>query len=177
MQTTEQPDDGEVLGGDLGFILGAVLRAYVKTAESVVDQIPGGGRGYQVVSTAIHGTVDNQRDLARRLGVDRTVMTYLLDDLEAAGLVTRQPDPADRRNRQVVPTDKGSQLCRSTERRLRLIEDHVLGSLSDAERETLRSLLTRVACSVLATDPMQDACTAIAELTDEPKKPRPAHKR
>ncbi len=35
-------------------------------------------------------------------------MVYLLDNLESAGLVTRRPDPADRRVRQVLITDKGT---------------------------------------------------------------------
>lgn len=171
-EITSEIDDAAVLGGDLGFILGAVLRSYVKTADVAVEEIPGGGRGYQVISAAVHGAIDNQRDLARKLGVDRTVMTYLLDDLEKAGLVERRPDPADRRNRNVVATDKGTELCLATEKRLRLIEEHVLGSISKAEQATLRELLSRVACGVLAVDPMQDACTAVAELVADPPRTR-----
>ena len=34
-------------------------------------------------------------------------MTYLLDDLEQAGLIERRPEPADRRARRVVATDAG----------------------------------------------------------------------
>ena len=34
-------------------------------------------------------------------------MPYLLDDLEAHELVTRRPDPRDRRARQVLITDTG----------------------------------------------------------------------
>jgi DNA-binding MarR family transcriptional regulator len=63
-----------------------------------------------VLSAAAHGTVGSQLALALHLGVDRTVMTYLLDDLEAAGLIERRPDPADRRARQVVATRQGTKL-------------------------------------------------------------------
>jgi DNA-binding transcriptional MocR family regulator len=59
------------------------------------------------LDAAAHGAVGSQLALAQHLGIDRTVMTYLLDDLEAAGLIERRPDPADRRARRVVATQLG----------------------------------------------------------------------
>jgi len=84
---------------DLGWALGTVTRSYLRTAAEAVADVPGGPRGYQVLSTAACGEASSQLAMAQRLGVDRTVMTYLLDDLEMAGLVERKPDPADRRAR------------------------------------------------------------------------------
>ena len=80
--------------GDLGWMLGASFRAYAKAAGHVLSDLPGGPRGYQVLVAAARGTARSQLALAQQLGVDRTVMTYLLDDLEAARLIKRQPDPA-----------------------------------------------------------------------------------
>lgn len=165
------PADAEALGDDLGFILGAVLRSYVKTADIVIDQIPGGARGYQVISAAVHCAAQSQRYLAEQLGIDRTVMTYLLDDLEGAGLVTRRPDPADRRNRHVLPTDKGRELCASTEQRLHAVEERVLEELSPSEQRTLRELLRRVAVRAVAADPMGDACRVLSDLAADPPRP------
>src|ERR1700710_2642901 len=88
---------GNALADDLGWGLGTVFRAYVTAAHAAVADLPGGPRGYQVLSAAAHGTVGSQLALAQHLGVDRTVMTYLLDDLQAAGLIERRPDPADPR--------------------------------------------------------------------------------
>lgn len=165
------PTDRAVLGDDLGFLLGAVFRSYVRTANIVIDQIPGGARGYQVISAAVHGVALSQRGLAEQLGIDRTVMTYLLDDLEAAGLVTRRADPADRRNRHVLPTDKGRELCAATEQRLRGVEACVLEELSAAEQDQLRGLLHRVAGRAVAADPMGDACRVLSDLAAEPPRP------
>ncbi|MGW1544775.1 MarR family transcriptional regulator [Streptomyces sp. NPDC002309] len=53
-------------------------------------------------------------------GVDRTVMTYLLDDLERAGPVERRPDPSDRRSRHVVATEHGGQRWAELSRRVSL---------------------------------------------------------
>jgi len=50
--------------------------------RGAVSGIPGGPRGYQVIVAAIQHQADSQGALAQRLGVDRTVMTYLIDDLD-----------------------------------------------------------------------------------------------
>jgi DNA-binding MarR family transcriptional regulator len=41
------------------------------------------------------------------MGVDRTTMVTLIDDLETKGLVERRPDSKDRRKNVVVLTDAG----------------------------------------------------------------------
>src|ERR1700691_3459030 len=95
------------LSGDLGWGLAVLFRAYVKAAEAIADDVPGGNRGYQVLSAAARDEPGSQAAMAQSLGIDRTVMTYLLDDLEAARLVERHADPADRRSRRVVATGHG----------------------------------------------------------------------
>jgi len=46
-------------------------------------------------------------------------MTYLLDDLEAARLIERRPDPTDRRARRLVATQLGTALLATLNDRLR----------------------------------------------------------
>ncbi|MEJ2886452.1 MarR family winged helix-turn-helix transcriptional regulator [Actinomycetospora aeridis] len=133
------------VAADLGWALGRVARAHLRTTQEVVSGLPGGPRGYQVLAGLAEGPPRTQLALARTLGVDRTVMTYLLDELEGAGLVARRPDPADRRARQVLLTeDGGARLC-DLERRLRGAEDELLAPLEPGERDQLRSLLQRLA--------------------------------
>src|SRR5215472_12196525 len=48
-----------------------------------------------------------QKALADALGIDRTTMVALLDDLEDKGFVARQRHPRDRRAFLVHPTDPG----------------------------------------------------------------------
>jgi len=129
---------------DLGQALGALLRRYLDGARSVVEDLPGGPRGFQILSIADEGVCSNQATIALRLGIDRTVMTYLVDDLEKAGLVTRRPDPADRRARQVVLSAKGRKVLSASSARMGEVERDVLGGLSDDEADTFRALLARV---------------------------------
>ena len=145
------PVDG--VRADLGWALGVVFRAYVKTVGAALTEIPGGPRGYQVLSAAVHDLPDSQQALAQRLGVDRTVMTYLLDDLTTAGLIARQLDPHDRRARRIVATEEGQRRLCELDTLLRQVEDHVLSSLDTADREALRGLVQRVALDLTAGRP------------------------
>lgn len=156
MSATTRPDTsskagqgracGGVLTDDLGWALGTVFRSYVKAAGIAFANLPGGPRGYQVLATAARGDADSQLALAQHLGVDRTVMTYLLDDLEGAGLIERRPDPADRRARRIVATKPGRELLDNLDRRLRAAEEQVLAGLADeADRRTFRALLRQLA--------------------------------
>ncbi|TWD83751.1 DNA-binding MarR family transcriptional regulator [Kribbella amoyensis] len=154
---------GTSVEADLGWALGVVFRRYAKRAAAALEDVPGGPRGYQVLATANAEGPRRQLELAGHLDVDRTVMTYLLDDLEKAGLVQRQPDPADRRARLIVPTEQGRETLCDLERRLREAEDEVLGGLDDGDRLVFRMLLQRVAIRANSQDPVHNACNVADE--------------
>jgi DNA-binding MarR family transcriptional regulator len=169
-----QARSGEhALAEDLGWGLGMLFRAYVKAAHAAVADLPGGPRGYQVLSAATHGTVVSQLALAQHLGVDRTVMTYLLDDLEAAGLIQRRPDPADRRARRVVATRRGTELLETLDHRLRAAEARLLAPLDDGAREAFRSQLRLLATQINVVDPPDSPC----ELADQVDAELPSRQR
>jgi len=152
------------LDGDLGWTLGVVFRAYVKAANAVVDDLPGGHRGYQVLTAATRDQPESQSALCQRLGIDRTVMTYLLDDLEKADLVARRPDPTDRRTRHVVATKTGRTRLADLDRRFARAEAHVLAGLGEGERKDLKALLGRLATHVNSLDPVADTCTVVEDI-------------
>jgi DNA-binding MarR family transcriptional regulator len=149
---------GSALADDLGWGLGTVFRSYVTAAHAAVADLPGGPRGYQALSAAAHGTVGSQLALAQHLGVDRTVMTYLLDDLEAAGLIERRPDPADRRARRIVATKQGTKLLAALNDRLQTAEARLLTPLDRNARESFRAQLRVLATHIDAVDPLESPC-------------------
>lgn len=149
---------------DFGWHLGVLLRAYHSTVGTVLGEFPHGPRGYQTLAAVVHGDQQSQLGLATHLGIDRTVMTYLIDDLVDAGLVERRPNPADRRQRRIVATAKGARACAKLERQVRQAEDRVLGALSPADRATLRALLRRVACDLRDIEPGTDPCEVAEEM-------------
>lgn len=177
------PACGGPLAGDLGWALGTLFRAYARAAGEAVAglDLPGGPRGYQVLAAA-RGEPPTQVMLAAHLGVDRTVMTYLLDDLEAAGLVERRPDPADRRVRRIVATQDGRALLARLDERLRPAEARVLATLEGADRDRFRDLLRRVATAAASdADPGEppegDADAPVAEAASPPPAARPRPRR
>jgi MarR family transcriptional regulator, transcriptional regulator for hemolysin len=150
--------------GDFGWHLGVLLSAYQSSVLTVLGDFPHGPRGYQTLAAVVHGDQPSQLALATHLGIDRTVMTYLIDDLVAAGLVERQLNPSDRRQRKIVATGAGAGLYAELERRVRAAEDSLLGSLEPGERQAIRHLLRRVACDLRHIEPRPDPCDAVGEL-------------
>jgi DNA-binding MarR family transcriptional regulator len=97
------------------------------------------------------------------LGIDRSVLTYLLDDLEKQKLIQRQPDPADRRARRIVLTKTGESVLARHGKRLSVAEQHALRGLDDREQEMLRNLLWRASAPGTGT---QSACDVVQEVVE-----------
>lgn len=151
---------------DLGWALSMVSRSYIRASSEALSDVPGGPRGYQVLAAAEEDDPPNQLTLAHQLGLDRTVVTYLIDDLQKAGLVERRPDPVDRRSRRVVRTATGRATLCELERRLSGVEEALLGPLDADEAVALRGMLARLATRV---DDGANACTAAEHLMAEPE--------
>ncbi|GAA4623387.1 MarR family winged helix-turn-helix transcriptional regulator [Cellulomonas oligotrophica] len=128
---------------DLGWQLGSLLARWRDAVGSALADVPQGPRGYHVLRAVAHGAPPTQGALAASLGIDRTVMTYLVDRLVGCDLVERQPDPADRRARRVVATAAGREVLDDLEQRIRAAEEQVLAGLDPDERRVLRRLLAR----------------------------------
>jgi DNA-binding MarR family transcriptional regulator len=169
-----QPGQGRPadLQGDLGWMLGVVFRAYVKASDHALRDLPGGPRGYQILTAAAGEPPRNQGAIAEDLGIDRTVLTYLIDDLERLDLVARHPDPADRRSRLVVATDRGRDTWRQLQDELRRVEAHVLSPLSGPDTKSFLALLNQLACRAQTLDPLSDMCEVARRVTSEEVPPR-----
>lgn len=84
-----------------------------------------------------------QQELGAVMGIDRTTMVSLVDQLEAAGLARRRPSATDRRAREIAITPKGRRLLGRARKMLAEAEDDVLGGLTAEERRDLLALLRR----------------------------------
>lgn len=99
---------------------------------------------YVVLSHLAREPVGTQLALAQGIGYDKTRLIALLDRLEAEGLITRTPDPADRRGRNVALTPAGQRKRAAAQRDIRRMEDDVLAGLTAAQRQTLLAALRRL---------------------------------
>ncbi|MDV7243378.1 MULTISPECIES: MarR family winged helix-turn-helix transcriptional regulator [Rhodococcus] len=130
---------------DLGWSVSTLQRRFHSLVATAVAELPHGTRSYQLLHTVLRKELPTQLGLADYLGIDRTVITYVIDALVEAGLVERVQDPVDRRARKVVPTDLGTAHYTVLERNVRVAEESVLRVLDGSERALFRSLLSRVA--------------------------------
>jgi DNA-binding MarR family transcriptional regulator len=146
-----------------------VFRAYAKALTAAIGDMPGGPRGYFILSAAVRGQAGSQRSLAERLGVDRTVMTYLLDDLERADLVERRPDPADRRSRHIVATEHGQARWEALRGPVEQAEMRILEALPGESQEAFRSTLCMLAGHVSRSEPTTHPCAVVEDLAASEK--------
>jgi DNA-binding MarR family transcriptional regulator len=84
-------------------------------------------------------------DLARVLGVARSGMVRLIDDLEQRELISRETDQRDRRNQSLALTGQGRRKLSRMEKTVEQHEARMTTGLSKTEREKLLELLWRVA--------------------------------
>jgi DNA-binding MarR family transcriptional regulator len=86
-------------------------------------------------------------ELAREVVLSPTAMSRFVDRAEAAGVVRREPDPADRRALQIAITDEGHALLRRMWPVYEQgIETHFAAQL-DRSPQRLRAMLERIAAS------------------------------
>lgn len=85
-----------------------------------------------------------QRELASRLGIDRSDIVKIIDELGAAGLVDRARDLTDRRRVRVTVAPAGRVLLDHIEADATAVQDEVLAPLNARERARLTALLARV---------------------------------
>jgi DNA-binding MarR family transcriptional regulator len=86
----------------------------------------------------------DQNALAARLGIDRTSVGQIVDQMEAKGLVGRRINGADRRARMLRLSGRGNKLRERLRPKAHRVQACLLSSLTSTEREILLELLVRV---------------------------------
>ena len=160
-------------GDNFGWLLAQCFRAHLSAMDRAVADFPHGHRGFQALLGAANCSAKNQAELAKQLSVDRTVMVYLVDDLERAGLVERLPDPNDRRSRLIRATGAGLDRLAATQTAISAAEAELLAALSADEQKSLREMLREVARHQL--DPAILDHRAMCDLANEARGSAEAH--
>jgi DNA-binding MarR family transcriptional regulator len=109
---------------------------------------------YSVMALLAEGDSATQTLIASVLGVDRSQLVGVLDDLEERGLIERRRDPDDRRRHTVRLTADGKRRLVALRSIVERLEDSFLEPLDSDERAALHATLERVTAG--------DGCVPVA---------------
>ncbi|MDQ3153303.1 MAG: MarR family transcriptional regulator [Actinomycetota bacterium] len=107
-----------------------------------------GGPGVRIRYAALAGLDEfgpiSQAELGRRLGIDRSDIVAVLNDLEHEGLALRAPDENDRRRNAIRITPAGTAALHVLDDQIDAAQDALVEPLSPDERVQLNQLLQRL---------------------------------
>lgn len=130
---------------DLGALFSRVSRRLID-AEQPLLATQGLSMWEYIALSRLNGRpAPNQLTLAREMGHDKTRLIGLLDGLQQRGLISREPDPADRRSHRVSITSTGRKRHAAARAAIRSMESDFLADLDKSEQAALLSLLPRLA--------------------------------
>ncbi|MFI6676273.1 MarR family winged helix-turn-helix transcriptional regulator [Kribbella sp. NPDC050470] len=133
------PDD---TAEQIAALLEGIVRRQRRALKQDVDVTHG---QFRLLRTLDHaGQPLRPSELANQLGIVPRSATTVVDDLEAAGLVARRPDPADRRATLVALTPAGTKVLTTIRRQRRDAMVSLIERLTPTEQSTLLHLLTRL---------------------------------
>ncbi|MDT0305242.1 MarR family winged helix-turn-helix transcriptional regulator [Streptomonospora wellingtoniae] len=127
----------------LSFLLG---KLYFRGLDAETDELSAlnlGVKQHAALGVLTREDPMTQQELGHRMGIDRTTIVAVVDDLDEQGLVERRRSPADRRAYLLTVTPSGRDAEERGRHRVAEAEDRLLGALDEPDRTRLRELLVR----------------------------------
>lgn len=151
-------------GRNIGFLLKDVSRALRRDFDRRAKAHGLSLAQWQALALLARDEGVNQVTLAERLEIQPITLARLIDRLQEAGLVTRQPDPADRRAFRLYLTEAAQPLIAQMWAYAAETRAAAMAGLSDADRDTLIRSLQHMQQNLQdAEGPTGDAATETEE--------------
>jgi MarR family transcriptional regulator for hemolysin len=132
--------ESEPLGLHLARTAKAASRAFDDALAAAGGSLP----QWLILVELKSGTHGTQRTIAEAIGIEGPTLTHHLNKMEAAGLVTRQRDPDNRRVHRVALTDAGEATFASLLETVVAFDRRLRGDLGDRDTDRLHRLLDRI---------------------------------
>lgn len=146
--TKRQEFDWVTEVSDLEQFIGYNLkRAYVIVQNDFRDSLGEDGlsaRVFSALSLTVQFPNITQSALARKLGIERSGLVAIVDDLEARGFLNRAHVPGDRRVQALVATKAGQAAYADALAKVRAHEESLMAHLCKDEKDMLLALLKKI---------------------------------
>ena len=128
-----------------GLLLTRLARAANRSLAIALEELGLRSVQFAVLHRLADAGPSSQAELAAGLRVHASNLVRVLDEMEGAGWIARERDPADRRRQFIVLSAAGAAMLRRAERAAAQTEADLLAALTPAEQAQLQALLGRVA--------------------------------
>lgn len=129
---------------DIGWLIATSYNRLMEQADKQLAPLGLTAAQYGVVLLLARGDAATSSELCRLMDYDRGAMTRLLQRLEAKEVLTRTPDPADRRIQTLKLTRKGELLHEPAQPIINRLHAQALQGLTADEAKSLAILLCRL---------------------------------
>lgn len=130
------------LDEQIGYVLRRVTQRHLSIFSEAIPEVT--TTQFAVLARLSETGPLSQNHLGRATAMDAATVKGVVDRLAKLGLVTTAADPEDRRRLTVALTDAGAAQFRERTETALAVSGLTLAPLSEAERGTLLSLLTRL---------------------------------
>lgn len=148
MAKREVEEAFDVQASDLESLVGYNLkRAYIVVQDDFRGALGSEGpsaRVFSALSLCVNFPNITQSELARMMGIERSGLVAIVDELEEQQHLKRVPVPGDRRVQALVPTEKGKTAYSKAVAAVRDHEDRLFEEFTPDEKATLLKLLKKI---------------------------------
>ncbi len=139
-QMSDLPELEDLIGYNL-------KRAYIVVQADFREAVGEDGlsaRVFSALSLIVKFPNITQSELARMMGIERSGLVAIVDELEGHGYLQRTSVPGDRRVQALVPTDQGRVAYAEAIAVVSAHEQRLLSAMTEKEQATLLSLLRKI---------------------------------
>lgn len=134
----------EVLESLVGYNLKRAYMIFQSDFRATLGETGITTRAFSVLSLIAQVTDITQSEISRRLGIERSGLVAIVDDLQEKGYTVRVPVPGDRRIQALSLTKEGKKAYNEAKQAIAIHEQNLLSDFNKKEVKQLLSLLKRL---------------------------------
>jgi MarR family transcriptional regulator for hemolysin len=143
---------GPPVAEPIGLQLARTAKAVSRAFDDALAQEGGSLPSWLVLVSLKARRHGAQRELAEAVGVEGPTLSHHLNRMEAAGLITRTRDPANRRVHQVELTEAGEAMFQRLLGAVTAFDQKLRRGLSNNELDRIGSMLNRLRANTSAPE-------------------------